>query len=204
MRQLVGDGSGTQVNAPPFYADWAQTSLAQAIVSAEWSPPVGSLTQELAERVAAPKRHASSAVLFAALAVEGFLNFVGLRSFGGVAYEQFERCSTTKKTAWLIELTSQRQLAAGNAVLQHTGALAKLRSELGHPKSSVITPPGTREAIEIAQSAVAHMQAFFVEFAALAPQMSDEAWRWSGTLADDEAVPTPQQPPTRLNPNSGP
>lgn len=133
------------------------------------------------------ERHTTSAVLFAGLAVEAFLNTVGVVRLGSDFYDvNCERMKPTEKLVMLVLAITGELVETDDKVFQVTRALAKARNAAAHPKSGELSWDEAQEryrkamkqkddgGLSRAKKAVADMVLFFREFQKLCPDT--ERW----------------------------
>jgi len=140
----------------------------QSLKDSEISPKLGALTDE---------RDAASDItrMFAAMAVEAFLNFYGAARLGEDEYEtHFERLGIIPKAKQLLLICDKTRIPEQDPLIQALKAVFNGRNDLVHPKAkkaSLDDPPlkHWRPIPGKAQDAVDAMDTFFREFENLAP-----------------------------------
>jgi hypothetical protein len=115
-------------------------------------------------------------VVFAAMAVEAFLNLYGVARMGEAVYsEHFERLGLIPKVRQLLLLCDGIVVDMVDPVVKHANAVAQRRNELVHPKAREPGPGGDaperwkRPVLDAALESVVAMRSFFVVFQALVP-----------------------------------
>ncbi len=129
---------------------------------------------DLAARIHEVQAVADSVVVFSAMAVEGFLNFYGVRRLGEEYYTaNLERFDTTRKVTTLVLLSTGKQLEPTDALLQVTRQIANRRNALVHPKTVEAGKgrqwPRTDSGVVVAGQAIEEMSRFFDLVAAADP-----------------------------------
>jgi hypothetical protein len=170
------------------YAEYADACLGDLIaaigaVNSMWPGPLGQPVEdgraspELWEAARRRDYLSDSSIIFAALAVEAFVNFYGAVRISDVAYEaRFERLSVKPKLMRLLQATDALTLEDDHTLITLALRIASRRNRLVHPKAKETTHVDDQEAgwgdklPEAAQQAVADMHAFFREFATLLPE----------------------------------
>lgn len=117
---------------------------------------------------------ADAVVVFSAMAVEGFLNFYGVRRLGEEYYAaNLERWDTTRKAAALVFHCTGTRPEPASALLLLTKAIADRRNALVHPKTMEAGTgrrlPDTESGIVAAGQAIEDMRRFFELFVAADP-----------------------------------
>jgi hypothetical protein len=117
-----------------------------------------------------------SLMLFAAIAVEAFINYYGLVRLGNVQFNRhFERLPIQRKVELLLLVCDNVELEAKDPILTALGTVMERRNRLAHPKAKQVAPDQppeerVKEAIpDAATSAVSAMREFFEEFVRLVP-----------------------------------
>jgi hypothetical protein len=121
-------------------------------------------------------RTSDSVRIFAAMAVEGYLNWYGVFRLGESVFNQhFERLGLVPKLRLLLLVCDRIQVNEADPVVRALSALAETRNALVHPKArEVISDPmkhtrtGTKIP-EVAREAVANMDRFCSEFVVIVP-----------------------------------
>jgi hypothetical protein len=118
--------------------------------------------------------------IFAAMAVEGFLNFYGVLRLGEAAYnEHFERLPVIRKLKVLLLICDSLQINEADSLVVNLTKIAEARNALVHPKAREVQGDpalhqGTAVMIpESAREIVANMEAFFDEFKLTVPAAAD-------------------------------
>ena len=168
------------------FARLAHKNLAElehlaAEASAKWPKPPGvplgkaDAEPELAALVEERDAASDVTLLFAAMAVEAFLNFYGAVRFGEAEYRNhFERLGLVPKLQQLLLICDSWSIAKNDPLVKALQVVAEGRNELAHPKAwkdhannqgKHLKPiPGA------AQEAVKAMTTFFEEFKSLVPE----------------------------------
>lgn len=122
-------------------------------------------------------RLSDSVTIFAAFAVEGFLNFYGVVRLGeSVFNEHFERLGLVSKLRLLLLICDSISVSKEDPLVRTLVQLANGRNSLSHPKSkeySPLLPAEERPSVLIpkaARDAVTNMKSFFAQFVALVPE----------------------------------
>ena len=117
-----------------------------------------------------------SVLIFAAMAVEAFLNYYGVVRMGEREFARhFERLGIDAKLRALLLFCDSIRLADDDALIVSAKELARKRNALVHPKTRELTNDLPAEARlgplvpEHAQKIVAAMNLFFEEFEAVVP-----------------------------------
>ncbi len=117
--------------------------------------------------------------IFAAMAVEGFMNWYGVFRLGQSAFDQhFERLGVVAKLRTILLVCDAIDVAKSDALVMCAIAIAESRNALVHPKarevSSRFTTKGrTATAIpDAARHSVDQMTKFFEEFALAVPAVT--------------------------------
>jgi hypothetical protein len=122
--------------------------------------------------------------IYAAMAVEGFLNFYGVLRLGQQAFdEHFERLGVVPKLRTLLLVGESLDLPRNDPLVLMLHSVAQSRNALVHPKTREISNerrvndrPSTKLP-EVAQEAVANMESFFEQFAQAVPSMASHLAR---------------------------
>lgn len=151
----------------------------------EWPPEDGaSIKDPLAHpemwKLARLRDRTSDSIrIYAAMAVEGFLNFYGVLRLGQIVFdEHFERKGLVPKLQSLLLFCDGLQLERNDELIRLLDSLAQGRNALVHPKAKeVVGEPLKHKATstkvpEVAREAVARMESFFEKFAELVPLAS--------------------------------
>ncbi len=129
---------------------------------------------DLAARVHEVQAVADAVVVFSAMAVEGFLNFYGVRRLGEDYYAaNLERRDITRKAAALVFHCTGNEPDPASALLRVTKEIADRRNALVHPKTMEAGTerrwPDTDSGIVAAGQALEEMRRFFDLFVAADP-----------------------------------
>lgn len=128
-------------------------------------------------------RTACSAILFSALAIESFINTIGVAVLRqGFFNEHVERQRPQAKVSMVVLAITQRLLADDDLVVQALNTVFRARNDIAHPKAKELdfssldtaTMPKQPEPAGRARESVKAMNAFFKEFVAIVPQA--EIW----------------------------
>lgn len=118
----------------------------------------------------------SAAVVYAAMAVEGFLNYYGVKRLGEDFYrENFERLSAHRKLAAVVASCTGHLLPDKAELVAIIRRLAERRNALVHPKARELKPKRQRRNAptappEPAEDSVRDMERFFELFTQLDPE----------------------------------
>lgn len=119
---------------------------------------------------------ADSVRIFAAMAVEGFINFYGVLRLGEEVYnEQFERMGLVPKLRALLLISDQLDVPESDPMVDVLKRIAADRNGLVHPKTRTVTGPAdqfTRTLSRVpdaAIEAVDRMEKFFAAFKEAVP-----------------------------------
>lgn len=165
----------------PAHKNLAELEHLAAEASAKWPKPPGvplgeaDAEPELAALVEERDAASDVTLLFAAMAVEAFLNFYGAVRFGEAEYRNhFERLGLVPKLQQLLLICDSWSIAKNDPLVKALQVVAEGRNELAHPKAwkdhannqgKHLKPiPGA------AQEAVKAMTTFFEEFKSLVPE----------------------------------
>ena len=121
-------------------------------------------------------RLSDSVRVYAAMAVEGFLNFYGtLRLTEATFNDHFERLGLVPKLRTLLLTCDHVLVSAADPLVKSLDEVAQSRNALVHPKVREVQTPGdlpTKPHSRVPDSAratVKNMELFFVEFATAVP-----------------------------------
>jgi len=203
MKKVRREGQFQAVEIPPELGLWALHALEDAIQITKDFDAAPDL--ELLGKVARAKwqrdrhsleRHTTSAVLFAGLAVEAFLNTCGVVRLGSDFYdENCERLEPTQKLVTLVLALTGELVDADDKIFQVTKSLAKARNAAAHPKSGELSWDEAQEkyrkamkqkddgGLSRAKRAIADMTLFFREFRKICPDT--ERWMNPRVLKGD-------------------
>lgn len=168
-------------NIPTGYPSWARWCLSESERIAEEISEKSELQrtgkldvdQYLAEKrilVERAELHAHAAVLFAAMAVEAFLNFYGVVRLSERFFtDNIERLNPNKKLAVLLATTCKTLLDPNSEIVAVTGRLFDGRNHLVHPKTKemadrVIRVPPDADYLGAPRQAIGSMSRFFELF----------------------------------------
>lgn len=120
----------------------------------------------------------SASIVFAAMAVEGFLNYYGVRRFGDDFYRRnYERLSAAQKVSAIVATCIGSLLPDDAEVLTVVRRLFEARNALVHPKVRELKPSGaptqshgTSRHVDSGRDSVRDMERFFELFAELDPE----------------------------------
>jgi len=117
-----------------------------------------------------------SVQIFAAMAVEGFLNYYGVVRLGEAEFNShFERLGLIPKLRTLLLVCDSLSISSNDALVHLLGRIADGRNALVHPKAKEYpgyVPSEQRPSVRIpgaARETVASMRAFFEQFLELVP-----------------------------------
>jgi hypothetical protein len=146
---------------------------------AKWPQPPNSPVSDASPEFEAlvEERDAASdvTILFAAMAIEAFLNFYGSVRLGEAEYQRhFERLGLVPKLQQLLLICDCWSVAKSDPLVVALQVVAQGRNELAHPKAWKDLP-GTKDKLlkpipGAAQQAVRAMTSFFDEFKSLLPE----------------------------------
>jgi len=120
--------------------------------------------------------YGSAAVVYSAMAVEGFLNYYGVKRLGESFYrEHFERLSPHRKLAALVATCIGHLLPDDTELIATIRRIAERRNALVHPKTREPKPRHSRQNITTlppnpAADSVRDMERFFELFIQLDPE----------------------------------
>lgn len=131
---------------------------------------------ELYELVDERDQLSDSIRIYAAMAVEGFLNWYGLFRLGETVFnEHFERLPLFSKAKTLVLVCDHVTLAKTDPLLTALDQVAQSRNALVHPKAkevesiAAMLPVPHSKVPATAKCAVENMESFFREFASAVP-----------------------------------
>ena len=110
------------------------------------------------------------------MAVEGFLNYYGVKRLGEAFYNvSYERLSPMKKVAALVATCCGQLLSSDSELMVVTKRLAAARNALVHPKSREVrrVPRGQlrlSDQADLPHRTVENMERFFTLFAEVDPE----------------------------------
>jgi hypothetical protein len=181
------DRQGTWESNDGRYRAYAHELLGEldtlcAEVLAKWPVDVSAAitdenTQPELWKLARLRDRTSDAVrIYAAMALEGFLNFYGVLRLGQVVFdEHFERLGLIPKLRKLLLVCDHLEIAKNDVLCDHLDKVAQSRNALVHAKTKeVIGDPsnhhrGSTKIPEVARESVENMEAFFAAFIAAVP-----------------------------------
>jgi hypothetical protein len=164
------------------YRAYAHELLAQleslcADVLVKWPAGVGaSITDqsqypELWKLARVRDRTSDTVRIYAAMAVEGFLNFYGVLRLGQDVFdEHFERLGVVSKLRSLLLVCDQLDISRQDPLVMCLDKLATSRNALVHPKTKEVDADpqkhqrSSTKVPEVARECVANMEAFFDHF----------------------------------------
>lgn len=121
-------------------------------------------------------RTSDSVRIYAAMAVEGFLNFYGVLRLGQSVFdERFERSGLVPKLRSLLLACDALEIKKNNPMVLLLDSVAQARNSLVHPKAKeVVGIVETHEGVgtkipEAARESVSNMEAFLEQFAQAVP-----------------------------------
>jgi len=118
----------------------------------------------------------TATVVFAAMAVEGFLNYYGVKRLGEDFYSaNFERLSLAQKVSALLATCAAQLLSNDAELIAVTKRLAEARNALVHPKSREARrasggPLPLAAQADLPHESVENMERFFTLFGEVDPQ----------------------------------
>lgn len=131
---------------------------------------------ELGMMLDARNKNSDSVRIYAAMAVEGFMNWYGLLRLGTEVFNaQFERLGLVPKLQALLLVCDATLIEKSDPLLRALDEVAQSRNALVHPKAKEISPESVftlRPKVIIpdaARDAVRSMRSFFTEFASAVP-----------------------------------
>ena len=152
-----------------------------ARVIQEWPAPIGQalnqrdLSPELSDLVDKRDFLSDAVPIFAAMSVEGFLNFYGVLRLGETVYQtDFERCPLVPKLKALLRACDDILVADNAPIVTIARSVSEHRNSLAHPKTTALASPpdgeSGRPVPDDAANTVIHMDEFFQQFQALVPE----------------------------------
>jgi hypothetical protein len=182
---------GTWISQDRRYVRYARYSLKRLVeavdeVKRKWPKPLGESVKreeandELWHLAETREFYSDSAIIFAALAVEGFINFYGVLRLGEKVFRtEFERLGLIPKLRLLFLVCNSIELDSDDRLLLIARRVSQRRNDLVHPKSREAFDPLTATSLkwgrllpEGAVEAVSDMDEFFAEFRAIVPDAS--------------------------------
>lgn len=126
--------------------------------------------------------------IYAAMALEGFLNFYGVLRLGQVVFdEHFERLGLVPKLRKLLLVCDNLEAPKNDVLCDHLDKVAQSRNGLVHAKTKeVIGDPSSHQRSstrvpEVARESVENMEAFFAAFVAAVPDATSYVQRTPGS-----------------------
>jgi hypothetical protein len=123
---------------------------------------------------------ADTARIYAAMAVEGYLNFYGVLRLGQVVFdEHFERLGLIPKLRTLLLTCDHLDVPNNDPLVLALERVAQSRNSLVHPKTKEVVGEVAQHrrtanpAPQTAQAAIANMEAFFDEFIKAVPNAAN-------------------------------
>jgi hypothetical protein len=135
---------------------------------------------EIAELARRRDQTSDTTRIYAAMAVEGYLNFYGVLRLGQQPFDDhFERLGLVPKLRALLLVCDQLDVPASDELAQHLDRVAQSRNSLVHPKTKEVQ--GDLAAYkrtgspmpETAENAVQSMEAFFQSFIKAVPKAAN-------------------------------
>lgn len=184
------DSNGVWASNDSKYRAYAHELMGQledlcSQVEEQWPTDAGrsisddSLYPDLWKLARLRDRTADTVRIYAAMAVEGFLNFYGVLRFGQQAFdEHFERLGLVPKLRLLLLIGENLDIPRNDPLILLLSAVADGRNTLVHPKTREMGEDHTasdRPSVpvpEVARKAVENMEAFFEQFAQIVQPMS--------------------------------
>jgi hypothetical protein len=118
--------------------------------------------------------------IYAAMAVEGYLNFYGVLRLGQQAFDDhFERLGLVPKLRALLLVCDQLDVPTSDELVQHLDRVAQSRNFLVHPKTREVQGDlsahkrTANPMPETAEKAVSSMEAFFESFIKAVPKAAN-------------------------------
>jgi hypothetical protein len=157
----------------------ARLEILAAEVKQKWpkpaNVPVTDAEPELAELIEERDAASDVTVLFAAMAVEAFLNFYGSVRLGEAEYRNFfERLGLVPKLQQLLLICDSWSITNADPLVKALQTVAEGRNELAHPKAWKDSPSSKSKHLKpipgTARAAVKAMTSFFEEFKLLVPE----------------------------------
>lgn len=180
--------NGTWESNDSRYRTYAHELLAEleAIctqITAQWPIPKGEVLKEdhpqysqIEKLVLLRDRTADTVQIYAAMAVEGFLNWYGVARLGEHIFnDHFERLGLIPKLRALLLTCDSLDVAKNDPIVVALDSVATYRNALVHPKAKeVIGDPAlykrtSKKLPEVPREVVANMELFFKEFGLAVP-----------------------------------
>jgi len=189
------DAEGTWASNDARYRAYAHELLAQleglcTEVLRRWPAEAGATVTNESQHLELWKlarlrdRTSDTVRIYAAMAVEGFLNFYGVLRLGQQAFdEHFERLGVVPKLRTLLLVGESIDLPRNDPLVLVLDSVAQSRNALVHPKArEIVNEPSSDERPstklpEVAQEMVASMESFFQQFAQAVPPMASHLAR---------------------------
>lgn len=205
MKSVRGEAEFEAVVTPQEYGLWALHALEDAkALHSRWVPNSDLRKLTADERKVWNRerhdleRHATTAVLFSALAVEAFLNTYGVVRLGSEYYHSnCERLRPAEKVSAIVLAISGQLLESTDEILKVTQILFDARNGAAHPKTKELGWDKAQQEFKRAMGTVDDgglaraiastnaMTTFFHEFYAIAPEsmrwVNDRVWKGDPT-----------------------
>jgi hypothetical protein len=180
--------NGVWESNDPRYRSYAHELLAEleqlcTQITVEWPLPVDEPIKEdhpqyqkFEKLIRLRDRTADTVQIYAAMAIEGFLNWYGVLRLGESIYSQhFERLGIIPKLQQILLKCDSVTVTEGDPIVIALTAVAEQRNDLLHPKArEVVGDPSlhkrtSKKLPEVPQEVVASMELFFEEFSLAVP-----------------------------------
>jgi hypothetical protein len=171
---------------PPDYVQYACRCLARAQVADESQPaerppltkwPRSAEWKAYVEFSETRAENSLAAILFSALAVEAFLNTVGVARLGEKYYQKnCERLKVHEKLAFLVGTLGHKLVEPSDEIARALKRVFESRNRVAHPKTKQIAIRDSdlkfesQDLLKEAKGSVSAMLLFFREFLALVPK----------------------------------
>lgn len=179
------DSVGTWESNDIRYCDYARELLKQleelaAEIHEKWPKDVTAITDEtkypeLWNLTRIRDRTSDTTRIYAAMAVEGFLNFYGVLRLGQKVFDNhFERLGPIQKLQRLILISESIVITQQHLLVKTLESIAKDRNSLMHPKALEKIDGSEKTSTKIpdvAKKSIENMESFFREFAIAVPAM---------------------------------
>jgi hypothetical protein len=136
---------------------------------------------ELWKRAEHRDRTSDAVRVYAAMAIEGFLNLYGLVRLGQKVYDDhFERLALVPKLRSLLLLCDKLDVPKNDSLVLLLDQVAQSRNALVHPKAKeIVGEPSSHvrtstKLPEVAQESVKNMEAFFEQFSLAVPDAAHQ------------------------------
>lgn len=117
--------------------------------------------------------------IYAAMAVEGFMNWYGVFRLGQTVFDQhFERLGIVPKLRALLLICDSLDIPKSDRLVLCASAIAESRNALVHPKAKELTSEhigkgrSSTKVPQVARQSVKHMTEFFREFSLAVPAIT--------------------------------